>query len=156
MRKDELKKGMLLREGDSFFRVLDIQDEGCCLIDCVRRTMPAWENCAVLKDYLPCDIEELCQVTGVNIPDMDALSQEGQRIAYERFSLIAGILPFVSDQKMRTRVIALMASERNISKQRIRYYLCLYLVYQAVAVLVSISSMSIHAVVGVSFNVCMT
>ena len=47
------------------------------------------------------------------------------------------LLPFVSDQKKRKELINSIASMKSISKQTIRYYLCLYLVYQNIAILIS-------------------
>ncbi len=44
------------------------------------------------------------------------------------------ILPFVSDEKKRAYIINEISIEKNISKQTIRNYLCLYLVYQNEAV----------------------
>lgn len=58
-----------------------------------------------------------------------------RRIAYERFTIIAPIIPYISDLIQRKYVINYVAEEKSISKQTIRNYLCLYLVYQNVSVL---------------------
>ena len=54
---------------------------------------------------------------------------------YERYTMIASILPFMADEKMRSRLICSVATEYGVSKQTIRSYLRLYLVYQDVSVL---------------------
>ena len=58
----------------------------------------------------------------------------GQKQVNERFNIIAEILPFVSEYKMRTEKINEVSATHNLSKQTVRNYLCLYLVYQNKAV----------------------
>lgn len=50
--------------------------------------------------------------------------------------MIAPLLPFVSDQKKRKELINSLANINSVSKQTIRYYLCLYLVYQNISILI--------------------
>ena len=54
---------------------------------------------------------------------------------YERYTMIAPILTFIADDKMRSRLICSVSTEHGISKQTIRNYLCLYLAYLDVTVL---------------------
>ena len=64
----------------------------------------------------------------------ETMNAEDRRFIREHFTMIAPILPFVSDIKQRTYIINQIAIEKNVSKQTIRNYLCLYLVYQNEAV----------------------
>ncbi len=57
------------------------------------------------------------------------------RVAHERYTLIAGVLPFVGDVKQRSSIIARIAEENQISRQTLRNYLCAYLVRQDIAAL---------------------
>ena len=54
---------------------------------------------------------------------------------YERYTMIAPILSFVSDDGMRSRLICSVAEEHGVSKQTVRSYLCLYLAYMDVTAL---------------------
>ena len=68
------------------------------------------------------------------MPDIETLDIPIQKQINERFSIIAEILPFVSEYKMRTEKINVASAAHNLSKQTVRNYLCLYLVYQNKAV----------------------
>lgn len=135
MERNELKKGLLFRSGDRIIRVLGISEEDVFYIDCIRRTMPVWGKRKLFDEFTTCSVEELSRVTDIQIPDYSNLSSEGQRTVHERYTLIAGIVPFASIKQDRNRVIESVAREYGVSKQKIRYYLCLYLAYQDVAVL---------------------
>ena len=68
-------------------------------------------------------------------PHFEDLSPEQKRCAHERYTLIAGVLPFLGDNRLRSEAIARIASSRNVSKQTIRSYLCRFLAYQSLSVL---------------------
>lgn len=57
-------------------------------------------------------------------------------VAHERFTVIAGILPFLDDDGMRATVIRKVAGMHGISVQTVRKYLCQYLVYQSISALI--------------------
>ena len=135
MQRDELRKGRLLRAGDRVVRILGISEEEVFFIDCIRRTMPTWEKKQAFYGFEDCTIEDLCQITGVKLSDYMKLSPESQRIVHERYTLIAAVIPFAAVKSDRNRVIESVAQEYGVSKQTVRYYLCLYLVYQDVTVL---------------------
>ena len=67
--------------------------------------------------------------------DYDSLDKQSRRFVHEHFTLIAGVLPFIEDDRKRCTMIASIASEREISKQTIRNYLWMYLVHQDMAAL---------------------
>ena len=131
-----MKKHDLLRSGDSIIRVLDVQDDRILVIDCMKQTMPVWVESELLESYVGCTGGELFGVSSVDvIGDTDALDADQRKIMHERYTMIAPILPFISDDKMRSKLICSIAEEHQVSKQTIRNYLCLYLSYLDMAVL---------------------
>lgn len=130
-----MKNNYLLKNDDSIIRILDQQDDNVLIIDCIKRTMPVWINKTDIKSFRSCSDKELLNETNFEVNDMNSLSSTEQRIIHERFSLIASVLPFISQPKKRSEIISNISEERKISKQTIRYYLCLYLVYKEMVAL---------------------
>ena len=122
---------MLLKSDNHIIRVLMQRENNSLVIDCIKRTMPQWVRSADLVSFAPASEQELYEVTGIS-PNRE-LDAEEQRIARERYTLIAGVLPFIGDEAKRSEVIQALSSQQ--SKQTIRKYLCLYLVYQNIAAL---------------------
>lgn len=141
MKNNSLQKkitnNQLLQNDTQLVRVLDSTTDKVFIIDCIKKTMPVWTDAESLKDYLPCSEDTLQEITNTFLIDLDNLDAEGRKTAYERYTMISPLLPFVSDQKKRKELINSIASMKSISKQTIRYYLCLYLVYQNIAILIS-------------------
>ncbi|MBS6162010.1 MAG: DDE-type integrase/transposase/recombinase [Firmicutes bacterium] len=125
-----MKKNSLWKSREQIIRVLDVKNEKVFVIDCVKRTMPYWVIVDSLSGYEEYTESEMIQRTGAVIPDIEKLDAESRRFIREHFTMIAPVLPFVSDMKQRTYIINQIAAEKNVSKQTIRNYLCLYLVYQ--------------------------
>lgn len=134
MKKNNIQKNCLLKQGKTIVRVLELQSEKAFIIDCVKKFMPKWVLLSSFGDYVDCTEEEMQSETGAILPDIDMLDAENRRFIREHFTLIAPILPFVSDENQRKYVINQIAVEKKVSKQTIRNYLCLYLVYQDIAV----------------------
>ncbi len=130
-----MKKHDLLKDGNSIIRVLEIKPDKILMIDCIKRTMPVWVASSTLDSFAQCTGEGLIQTTNFTVTDIDALDAEQRKVMYDRYTLIAPILPFIADERMRAKVISSTAIENNISKQTIRIYLCLYLAYMNITVL---------------------
>lgn len=148
-----MKKHDLLRSDDNIIRVLDVQDDRILMIDCVKHTMPVWRKFesvdSVLsesellkvysqcsgKELFVCTDNELLKATGFTNGDIDALDADQRRVMHERYTMIAPVLPFISDDKMRSKLICSIAEDHHVSKQTVRNYLCLYLSYLDVSVL---------------------
>ena len=122
---------MLLKNENQIFRVLQTQSDKHLVIDCIKKTMPKWVDVAALSDYTECSETELHELT--QYPGSRELTQNEQRIAQEHFTMIAGVLPFIGNEQKRSQMIDFLADQQ--SKQTIRKYLCLYLVYQELAAL---------------------
>ena len=122
---------MLLKNENQIVRLLEERDRRKLIISCAQQSMPVWISECDLEGYIPCDEVELSR----DIPNFEDLSPEQKRIAHERYTLIAGVLPFLGDNRLRSEAIARIASSHNVSKQTIRSYLCRYSAYQNLSVL---------------------
>ena len=132
-----MKKHDLLKDGNNIIRVLEIQLDKILMIDCVKRTMPVWLELSALDSFSACNDEILSQATNftVTVTDIENLNADQKRTMYDRYTLIAPILPFIADERMRSKVISSIGVENNLSKQTVRNYLCLYLAYMNITVL---------------------
>ena len=130
-----MKKYDLLRSGDSIIRALEVQGDRVLVIDCTKRTMPVWVELDTLESYSECTNDDLSDVTGVVIVNVDDLDVDQRKVMYERHTMIAPVLAFVADNRMRSRLICSVAREHGVSKQTVRSYLCLYLIYMDVTAL---------------------
>lgn len=130
-----MKKHDLLKAGNNIIRVLEILPDKTLMIDCIKRTMPVWVESSTFDSFAQCTGEVLNNATNFSATDIENLNADQKRTMYDRYTLIAPILPFVSDERMRSKVISSIATENNISKQTIRNYLCLYLAYINITVL---------------------
>lgn len=129
-----MQKNDLLKKDDTIIRVLDIKEESVLIIDCLKRTMPKWVQTAAISDYMNCTESELLEKTDMVLLEMDMLDADSRRFVHEHFTLIAGILPFIGDKKMRNQLIDYLSTQKGICKKTIGRYLCLYLVYQDISV----------------------
>lgn len=128
-----MENKQLLRYNNHIIRVLDLTGDKVCIIDCIKRTMPTWVALKSLQKYIPCS-EDALQDEIVST-DIDILDAKSKKAAYSKYTLIAPLLPFVSNQQKRNETINNLAAMNTVSKQTIRYYLCLYLVYQNITAL---------------------
>lgn len=117
---------MLLKNENQIIRVLKSQGNKALVIDCIKRTMPKWVDGDSLSNYDDCGEDEMYELT--DYPFGRELTQKEERIAQERFTMIAGVLPYIGNEQKRSQMIDFLAEHQ--SKQTIRKYLCLYLVYQ--------------------------
>ena len=90
---------MLLSNRNEMIRILQSQGEKSLIIDCVKRTMPKWIVTEDLAAFAECNEADLYGRTGM-IQNRQ-LTQEEQRIAQERFTMIAAVLPFIGNEPKR-------------------------------------------------------
>ena len=117
---------MLLKNENQIIRVLKSHGDKALVIDCIKRTMPKWVDGDSLSNYDDCREDEMFERT--DYPFGRELTPKEERIAQERFTMIAGVLPYIGNEQKRSQMIDFLAEHQ--SKQTIRKYLCLYLVYQ--------------------------
>lgn len=131
-----MEKKDLIKRNDGIYRVLAIQGEEILLIDCIKRNMPKWWSISEIGTYDRCIEEELLQTTKTVLEDIENLDAEARSTAYQRYTIVASILPFLEDDRLRVEAIKKVAEDHNLCRQTVRNYLCLYLAFQSVSALV--------------------
>ena len=120
-----MKVNDVLRKGKTYLRVLAVQDQSCFCINCNAGYMPDWMPASELEAY-----------TLDAAPAVDTnLTARQKQTAHERYTLIAPILAFLTDDVERNRMLNKISEDHDVSKQTLRRYLCRYLVYQDIAAL---------------------
>lgn len=137
-----MKKNDLLQWGSTIIRVLEIQGDKAFIINCRKRNIPTWVLVSEIQDYTQISETELYKYIPIQLPDISAIDAKSRRIANERYTMISGILPFVSDFRKRNKLLATISAEKHICRQTLINYLCLYLAFQNKAVLVPKSYIS--------------
>ena len=131
-----MRKNQLIKWRGIIYRVLAVEEGSVLLIDCVKRTMPRWYKVDEISGYEVCSEGELREETGVGMEEEQDLKPQQRCVAQQRFTVVAGVLPFLDDDSMRATVIRRVAEQEGISMQTVRKYLCQYLVYQSISALV--------------------
>lgn len=124
----------LIRTEHSVYRILVIDGGRVLAIDCLKRNMPKWYPTENLNGKAITE-QELADLSDVEIFDADDLDTATRKTVHDRYTIIAGVLPFLADEKMRSTVISRVAEEHEICKQTVRNYLCLYLAFQNLSAL---------------------
>ena len=131
-----MEKNQLIKVYGTIYRVLAVDGEDILLIDCMKRTMPKWHEAGWADGYEECSEEELSEATGIVVVDEQDMEPRARCTAHERFTVVAGILPFVDDDRIRTEAVKRASKEKGICEQTVRNYLCRYLVYQSISALI--------------------
>ncbi len=131
-----MEKKRLIKFNNTIYRVLAIHGEEVLLIDCIKRNMPKWWLLNEIGMYNECSEEELLKMANTVLQDIEEVDAEARSTAYQRYTIVASILPFVENDRQRTEAIKKAANDNNICKQTVRNYLCLYLAFQSVSALV--------------------
>ena len=131
-----MEKNELLRRDNAIIRILEIQPEKVFVIDCMKRTMPVWMPKARFTEYDNCCLQNLLNLTNTVLYDVELLDAKSRQIIHQRFTMIAELLPIVSNVYLRNKAIREVSCRYQISQQTIRSFLCSYLVYQDISALV--------------------
>ncbi len=131
-----MEKNHLIKFNGTIYRILAIEEDSVLMIDCIRKTMPVWYKTDQTSRYDSCTEEELLETTGLTLTEEEELCSKARKAAHDRFTIVAGILPFLADDRLRTEIIKRVAKEKNICMQTVRNYLCRYLAYNDISVLV--------------------
>lgn len=130
-----MTKNELLYRDDKIIRILQVNDNQLLVIDCIRMTMPVWKPLKEFDGYEPMNEQRLHQQYGFECEDDEVIEAYRRQIMYKRYTMIAGVIAFIGDIKQRNAAIQNASDEYGISKQSIRKYLCKYLVFQNLQVL---------------------
>ena len=128
----------LYDNGETIYRILTARDDTVLVIDCIKRSMPKWLARDKLADFQIVEEQVLYDKTGVCLATEESLSRNAVALAHKRYSIIAPVVAVVTDKKQRSEMIAFAALNSHVTKQTVRKYLCLYLVYQTVTALAPI------------------
>lgn len=131
-----MQKNELYRNNNSMIRVLEIKNNAVLVIDCISKTMPQWIGVSFFEDWTKCSDETLHKITGIELQDIKTVSPEDFKVAHQRYTMIAPIIMVLTDQDKKNEMIELISTNEKISKQTLRKYLCLYLIYQDISVLI--------------------
>lgn len=131
-----MEKKRLIKFNNTIYRVLAIHGEEVLLIDCIKRNMPKWWLLNEIGMYNECSEEELLKMANTALEDIEVVDAEARSTAYQRYTIVASILPFIENDIQRTEAIKRVADDKNLCKQTVRNYLCLYLAFQTVSALV--------------------
>lgn len=134
-----MQKNQLLKNQDNdIVRILDFEDDEVLYIPCAKekRGMPKWDVSSAFSDYQPCFEEELQKLWGIELAEEEELDLKDKRIARDRYAVIAPVLTFLGDDRLRTEVIAKVAEQNSVTKQTVRNYLQKYLIFNSVSALV--------------------
>ena len=130
----------LYDNGETVYRVIAENEDELLVIDCIKRTMPFWITKDALSGCKEIDEFILYEKAGVFPLKEEELSQQALATAHQRYSIIAPVIAVIAEKNKRNEMIAFTAQNRGISKQTIRQYLCLYLAFQTVTALASVSA----------------
>lgn len=134
MNKEDMKKGLLLKKTDgaetSVYRVLELTEEKILVIDYVKKSMPVWKNFKDLDGFVEAEEKNAADNKSQDFDVLEDYDAKTKKIIYQRFNMISAVLPFVSDEAMRSEAVKKASEEYGVSKQTIRKYLCEYLAAQ--------------------------
>lgn len=132
-----MEKYQLIKGNGTIYRVLAVEEEEILLIDCMKKTMPKWHGLDEVNGYEACAEKELLEITETFLIEEQDMPPKTRQAVHKRFTVIAGILPFLGDDRLRTEAIKRVAEEKGICMQTVRNYLCQYLAFQNIGALVS-------------------
>lgn len=132
-----MKKNDLILYNEQIHRILDYKDNQALIINCVKRTMPFFVYTDSIASCSICSENNLLSTCNLSMQEYDSLSSVEKKTAHIRYTLIAPVLPFISNEHMRSILINQISKDNSISKQTIRKYLCNYLSFQNISILVS-------------------
>lgn len=101
----------LIKSDGTIYRVLAIKEK-ILVIDCITQKMPFWADELI---GVPITEQELQIETGYSLPDIQELSPDFKRKAYERYTTIA----VIDDRSHRNFLIEYASNTYKLSKQTI-------------------------------------
>ena len=117
----------LLTFEDIIIRVLAENSNEKLIVNCTKKSMPKWVKICELSKYNKVENDMY------TLPQIEELDPKSKSIAYKKYSIISPILSVVKDEKTRKNMIGKIADIHHISRQTIRNYLWVYLVYQNIS-----------------------
>ena len=125
-----MEVGELYQVDGRLYKILSVEADNVLLIDCKGTTMPKWQPAKRFSDKEPVGKEFLGDIRAES-----ELTNAEQIVARKRYSMIAGIVPYINDEGMRNAVIRKYAEYYGVHRRTITGYLCRYLVYEDIGAL---------------------
>lgn len=117
----------IIKKDSQIYRVFATNEEDWFVMDCIKPSIPKWIRQE--EGFQRFSEDELIAALGADLEELTEITPKRIKVMNERFTMIAGLLPFLQDKVMRGKAMESIASEYNISKKTIRRYLCSYLVF---------------------------
>ncbi len=130
-----MQTNSILRCGEQIVRVLAIEEDRACIIDCTKMTVPTWTSLDSIRDWEMITESELRASIAAAIPNEDMLDTESLRVMNERYTMICGILPAACSFRERNKLLAETSARYGVCRQTVLSYLCRYLAFQTKAAL---------------------
>ena len=132
------KNQLLKNNGNEIVRILAVDGDEVLYISCnkEKKGMPQWVSASMFSGYMPCQEEEVQQLWGIGLADEGELEAKERKTALWRYAVIAPVLSFLEDDRLRTEAIRRAAEQNHITKQTVRSYLQTYLIFNNVYALV--------------------
>ncbi|HBI62794.1 MAG TPA: hypothetical protein DDY31_16575, partial [Lachnospiraceae bacterium] len=133
-----LKNQLLKNRDNDIVRILAFEEDDVLYIPCIKekKGMPRWGAAASFSDYQSCSEEELQRLWGIELVDEGEMGTKERKTARDRYAVIAPVLAFIENDRMRTDAIARVAIQNHITQQTVRTYLQRYLIFNSVSALV--------------------
>ena len=96
-----MKKNSIITKDNCYYRILAIKDKEILAIDCVKSTMPKWHMISHFDSYQEVSESDLLKYLNIELINIEELPSDCKRIAYERYTLIAAVLPFIYDSSVQ-------------------------------------------------------
>ena len=100
-------KNKLFQSENMIIRILDSSADEVLVIDCVKQTMPVWTKVSDVNSYIPCTDTALFNAIG-SIPDIETLEAGQIRVMHERYTMIAGVIPYIGNIKLRSCIVIMV------------------------------------------------
>lgn len=128
-----VQKNDYIRLNDEIYKVLFIDDARGLVINCRQKTMPVWKEIILLNESEILQKEIVFSELGLIARELTDLRNNEFCQAHERYTMIAGILAFLSDDQKRNQAISSAVMSTGLSRRTITTYLCTYLITGSIA-----------------------
>lgn len=108
-----MQKNDLIQHNGTILRILAINDSNALVIDCLKRNMPQWFNIAAIDNFEPCTEQELAEQTDAELFDIESLDTATRKIVHDRYTIIAGVLPFIADDMNKSLIQSKVLTATN-------------------------------------------
>lgn len=116
----------LRTDGNKLYRILAIADNRYLVIDCAKNNMPVWVSDDFIAGLKYAQEEALKR----DYCSYDDLPADKQKTVLNRYRMVSGVLPFLTEDDLRNKAIDYISDMNNITKQTLRSYYIKYLIYQ--------------------------